>query len=740
MSASYNIPYWEGADINDPDTEYATMGCVEGSEFIRYQINGIEYIESFEDAYNRVNNIVNVKTSGNSEYLDTSKLDIKIWDSSSNNYVQCYKFIRNHNVRNWRIVKFDNGYSVTATGDHPLPVEGKGRTMVDDLNCGDKIKISEYKRTEYDRKLKTKYFGDYAWLLGVLIADSAYSSSQITVSLGLDETDIADRIEKICEDLGYRADIKEQHRGNKGSYIGESIREIPGLKDAREELAMLFGDYPKSKRYLTSKLLTLSREYRIKLLAGLIDADGYVNKSKNRDGSYRSARFSLGSTNKKLAMSELELIRGLGYHAKLYRNHYSTKHNKIRYLIEFEIDTEIVNEMASQKKIKDTESIDWCSYSDITDVAVVEVSNGCEENESSDYSYDVETESDRFDVSGLQSHNCRTRVYSNVRDNGIHGSVGRGNLSFTSINLPRLGLIAGHGNIDRFFMLLDDRMELVHRQLLERFEVQCMRHPRNYPFMMGQGVWKGSELLGPDDDLRDALSNGTLSVGFIGLAECLVALTGKHHGESEESQALGLKIVGHMRELTDKWSQKEKMNYSVIGTPAEGLSGRFVNIDKKRFGIIPGVTDREYYTNSSHVPVYYPISAFKKIDIEAPYHKLENGGCICYIEFDGDPLKNLKAFEKIVQYAYDKDICYFAINHAVDRDPVCGYVGIIDDVCPRCGRHDGEAMTEEKWKELHKKYYSNNNISNCGYCGDPAEEKDRHRMANFTDQLKSNNE
>lgn len=328
---------------------------------------------------------------------------------------------------------------------------------------------------------------------------------------------------------------------------------------------------------------------------------------------------------------------------------------------------------------------------------------------------------------------CRTRVFTNVRNNGINGSVGRGNLSFTSINLPRLGLLAGRGNIDKFFELLDERMELVHRQLKERFEIQCLRHPRNYPFLMGQGIWKGSEDLGPDDDIRDALQNGTLTVGFIGLAETLVALTGKHHGESEESQELGLKIIGHMRELTDKWTQEEKMNYSVIGTPAEGLSGRFVKIDAKRFGKIPGITDREYYTNSQHIPVYYPISAFKKIQIEAPYHALENGGHICYIEMDGDPAKNVKAFEKVVQYAYDHDIGYFAVNHANDYDSVCGYVGIIGDVCPRCGRRDGEPMTEEMWEKLHNKYAYTPNASSCGYCGDPNEERDRQKNLNTLD-------
>ena len=318
---------------------------------------------------------------------------------------------------------------------------------------------------------------------------------------------------------------------------------------------------------------------------------------------------------------------------------------------------------------------------------------------------------------------CRTRVGKNVYDPSKSVIPGRGNLSFTSINLPRLGILANR-NIDRFFELLDDRLELVHKQLLERFEIQCKKHPINYPFLMGQGLWLDSDKLGPNDDIRCILKHGTLAVGFIGLAETLVALIGKHHGESKEAQELGLKIIGHMKNYTDAWSEAEQMNYSVIGTPAEGLSGRFVRADKKRFGIISGVTDKDYYTNSSHVPVSYPISAVDKVDIEAPYHALELGGHILYIEMDGDPTKNLKAFEKIVRYMHDKNAGYMAVNHPVDRDSVCGYVGIIDDVCPRCGRKEGEPMTMEMWQKLHG-YMGAGNAATLGACGNPDEELDR---------------
>lgn len=284
---------------------------------------------------------------------------------------------------------------------------------------------------------------------------------------------------------------------------------------------------------------------------------------------------------------------------------------------------------------------------------------------------------------------CRTRVAANVYDPSKEIIYGRGNLSFTTINLPRLAL-KSEKNIDLFFEQLDETIDLVVNQLVERFEIQARKKVKNYPFLMGQGVWLDSDKLDREDEVREVLKHGTLTAGFIGLAECLKALTGKHHGESEESQKLGLEIIGHMRKRMDEASQKYNMNFSLIATPAEGPAGRFVEMDKKVFGDIEGVTDREYYTNSFHVPVYYETNAFHKIKTEAPYHELTNGGHITYIELDGDPTENLEAFEKIVRAMKESGVGYGSINHPVDRDPVCGYTGIIGDTCPKCGREEGD--------------------------------------------------
>ena len=298
---------------------------------------------------------------------------------------------------------------------------------------------------------------------------------------------------------------------------------------------------------------------------------------------------------------------------------------------------------------------------------------------------------------------CRTRVMGNVYDPTRQIAYSRGNLSFTSINLPRIA-IESKGDEKVFYEKLQAMLELVAQQMLDRFEIQANKRIYNYPFLMGQGVWLDSDHLGLDDDLREVLKHGTLSIGFIGLAETLTALYGQHHGESEELQKKGLEIVGFMRNYCDNKSKEMQMNITLLGTPAEGLSGRFIRMDKKRFGKIPGVTDREYYTNSFHVPVWHPISVYDKIRLEAPYHALCNAGHISYVELDGDVARNVEAFESVVRCMHDFGIGYGSINHPVDRDPVCGYVGIIGDVCPRCGRREGEQIDPEKAEQLRRMY------------------------------------
>lgn len=312
-------------------------------------------------------------------------------------------------------------------------------------------------------------------------------------------------------------------------------------------------------------------------------------------------------------------------------------------------------------------------------------------------SYCLTTASDRFDVNGIVSNNCRTRVMGNLHGEEI--PVGRGNFAFTTINLPRLGLLA-KGDVGHFFKLLDNMLEICYTSLMDRYNLIAKKHVYNFPFLMKEHVWMGSEELEPEDTIEQVLKHSSLSIGFIGLAECLVALTGKHHGESEEAQELGLRIIKYMRTYCDGLANKTNLNFSLFATPAEGLSGRFVKMDREIFGEIQGVTNRDYYTNSSHVPVYYDISAAKKIELEAPYHELCNAGHIIYVEVNGDISKNINAFESLILYMKKNNCTYGSINHPVDHCPVCGYTGIIYDHCPKCGRADCEEVSIEHLEKI----------------------------------------
>lgn len=294
---------------------------------------------------------------------------------------------------------------------------------------------------------------------------------------------------------------------------------------------------------------------------------------------------------------------------------------------------------------------------------------------------------------------CRTRVIGNVYDPEHQQVTGRGNFSFNTLNLPRLGILA-KGDLKKFFTDLDNLIDDAIQQLKDRFEYIGKKHVYNFPFLMGQGLYLDSDKYNMNDEIKEILKQSSISVGFCGLAECLVALTGKHHGESEESQELGLKIIQHLRDRMDEESEKTGLSWSCFATPAESTAGTFLREDRKIFGVIPGVTDRDYYTNSFHVPVYYKTSISHKIDIESPYHEICNAGSITYIELDGDPNKNLDAYETIVRYATEKNLQYFSINTQNDQCPVCGYLGIIGDECPHCGFREGVGVSVEHLKEI----------------------------------------
>ena len=313
-------------------------------------------------------------------------------------------------------------------------------------------------------------------------------------------------------------------------------------------------------------------------------------------------------------------------------------------------------------------------------------------------------------VNEVATMGCRTRVFENRF--GPKTSIGRGNISFSTINIVRLAIECMNipdkqQRIDSFFARLDEMLDITARQLMERFDFQRTAMAKQFPLLMSQ-LWIGSEKLNPDDTIESVINQGTLGIGFIGLAECLIALVGKHHGESEEAQQLGVRIVTYMRDRVVEFSERYQHNFSVLATPAEGLSGKFTKRDRKDFGEIPGVTDKKYYTNSNHVPVYYHCSPKHKAEVEAPYHDLTRGGHIFYVEIDGDATHNPQAISDVVDLMDRYNMGYCSVNHSRNRCMACGYEDATDHLteCPKCGSHHIDKLqritgylvgTTERW-------------------------------------------
>lgn len=703
IDAPFNLQYYVPGH---PETEIATMGCVRGSDYITFKLDGKLLVLPFAEAYDVVKAACGIEVNyGKSKYVPCEGR-VTIYDSNERAFVGCKKFIKNPNQNNWMHLVTDNGRTLYATADHPLPVFSKGRTFMRDIETGDRIRVTYDQYAEYG----VHFDPDEAWLLGLILTDGCYQDSSPVISLGPDELDIVEKVQAIGRKMGYKVTTKTQNHGTKGTYMDVLLSFGSEAKKFNERVTALFMGVNKADRKVPSEVFTWDMSAKRAFFAGMMDGDGYVNVHMNGSGA-KCGRFMIGSTNHALALGQMLLLQAMGIAAKIYENKYRGQgDNAIRYRIESCSCDKIAEYMASEKKRSVAFEHPGCAMNNGGLAKVTKIEAVALDEES----YDVETESDRFDVSGILSHNCRTRVMGNVHDpatvdeQGVYhpnGEIayGRGNLSFTSINLPRLAILANHDE-QKFFDSLNKMMELVARQLLDRLEIQSRRKVYNYPFLMGQGVWRGSDKLRPTDEVREVLKDGTLSIGFIGLAETLTALYGHHHGESDEMEEKGLAIVRFMRDFCDRKAQETKLNFSLLATPAEGLSGHFVRKDKKLFGIIPGVTDRDYYTNSFHIPVWYNISAYDKIQKEAPFHALTNAGHITYVELDGDVANNLDAFESVVRCMHDAGVGYGSINHPVDRDPVCGYVGVIGDVCPRCGRRAGEGVSAEKLDKLRKMF------------------------------------
>lgn len=596
LDAPFNLQYYKEGH---PESEIATMGCVQYSELVTYKFDGNLYVESIGRMFDRLSSFYNTNQYGASNYLNVEDGRVQIYDTM-NGFVRCKKVIKNPNANNWLKIKFNNGRILTCTSDHPLPVLKNGiflnRTFAKDINIGDSVPVTYMQYSESNKAVDI----NSAWLLGLIICDGCFNAagtgSRVVISIGTDETEVVDRIISVVSNNFPDADVKiVDRRIDRQQNYFDIIINFRDNGETVSSIIQLFEGIRKEERHVPNEVFSWSTESKLAFLAGMIDADGYTNNNGNR-----GSRIQIGSTNKELAYGQMALAQAVGLEAKVYENHYnSNKPNSVRYRVEFPVSEELYNNISlTKKKIMINGIIKpsipkkgFCSR--VISIEPVEADDNLQ------YSYDVETASDMFEVSGILSHNCRTRVMGNVYDPSREISHSRGNLSFTTINLPMLAIEADHDE-DKFYKLLDQYLDLVKNQLLERYEIQSHLKVRNLPFLMGQGVWLDSEKLGPDDEVGEVLKHGTLGIGFIGLAETLVSLYGHHHGEGQEYWDKGYAIVKYMRDYADKVSEQYKMNFGILATPAEGLCGSALRKCRDKYGIIEGVTDKEYLTNSNH--------------------------------------------------------------------------------------------------------------------------------------------
>lgn len=584
LDASYNLPYYKAGH---PETEVASMGCANGDSVIYVKdINGNEEAITLKEFVSLPN-----------------ALDYRVFDSVNERYVAIRNVINNPETNDWYLVKFTNGKYLKITGNHYLPIEGKGRTITTNLEVGDAVKLSVWEPEREVDDLSIDKFS--SWLLGMVIRDGALSTYNVNVYVGMDEPELADYIVETANHLGFEAKIREQHRGEKGNYLEINILKASSLV---QKMKKYFRGTKKVERNIPKFIY--SSPFAMDFMAGMIDADGTVRYET-------TTSIQLESTSEKLSLETYSLAQRLKLNPRIYINH-KTNHSA-SYIVEFEATDTLVRDMKCKKKINKALSSSFAKfkYSPYVKITSIEKLNTKEK------SYCLETETDTFDINGVCSHNCRTRVISNV--NGPEITTGRGNIAFTTINLPRLAIEAKK-DIKAFYASLEKMMYICFDNLQDRYNYIAKKHAYNYPFSVMQGGWINGDTLEPEEEIEPILKQGTLSVGFVGLAECLIALTGKHHGESEQSLQLGLDIMEFMRDLCDKQTELTHLNYSLFATPAESTAGTFLRADRKKFGIIKRVTDKDYYVNSFHVPPAYPISIFNKLKIEGRFHRYCNAG------------------------------------------------------------------------------------------------------------------
>ena len=670
----------EGYDRNDPKTFFSTMGCVEGNEIITYKFKDNLYVESFKRMWNRLSDYFDIKqqVNGNNENLYLEVDDVKIYDTEKG-FVSVKKVIRNTSSE-WLNVKMSHGRSLICTIDHPFHTN-RGRVRADELKKNDVINInpSQY----YEENL---VFDEHkAWLLGFILCDGCYDG-HLSSSIAFDTEDDIEvaYIERMKECFDSNIEVVERHRGLKGNY--KDLCSVENVTEIIDYLSTKYEGLTKARRHIPNEVFSWNYNAKLSFLAGMIDADGYINPT-----THNGSVVQIGSTNKELALQQMALAQSLGMPCAVYQNHYSKKNpNAIRYRIEFAPSDDLLTFIVSQKKLDNyvENETNYCFFkSEVNSVTTI--------NNMSEYSYDVETESDHFEVSGIYSHNCRT---ANGWDINGFGQLkdGRGNICPVTIIMPTLAMEAKekiktyaklsnseeseYNIIEEFINILGKKIHEAKDMLLERFEWICSQSPDSAKFMYENGVMEGYD----GQDIRSALKHGTLAIGQLGLAETLQILIGCDH-TINKGMELAKQIEQLFKDRCAEFKDQYKLNFGVYYTPAENLCFTAMKKFQEKYGVITNVSDKKFFTNSIHVPVWIKMTPTEKIDIESQLTGYSSAGCITYVELEGSVKNNLEALETIVNYAIDKDIPYFAINVPNDMCTNCGYCDDINKECPMCG-------------------------------------------------------
>lgn len=685
---------------------YGCMGCVDGDEIITYKYNNNLYVESFERMWDRLSEYFKVYRQGDmidnpNRYIDLTS--VEIYDTEKG-FVNASRIIRNIS-KDWVDVHLSNGRRLLCTSDHPFEIYGKGVVEASKLSESDKILVnsSQY----YDERIM--FEPDKAWLLGVMLCDGCYSSNHVYVSVAATgEDEIEDMFHKTFKkyfDLDTYTVLRE--RGKKGTYKDLIVKSNYNgdLQKAICYFTEKFGGLQKINRHIPSEVFSWNYESKLAFLAGMIDADGYVN-----DHTTDGAIIQIGSTNKELALQQMALAQSLGMPTKIYHNHYNKKKPEaIRYRVEFYANDELMQYIVCNKKVEHYERTynnHYNTYSEVKEVIHVDTIR---------YSYDVTTDSEHFEVSGIYSHNCRSFLtpdrftdagignIANAKnyEPGKHKYYGRFNQGVVTISLPDIAFSSG-GDMDKFWELFYERTELCHKALKTRHNRLKGTSSDVAPILWQYGALARLEKHEPIDRLLyDGYS--TISLGYAGLYECVKYMTGCSHSDEGIGEKFGLEVMQALNDQCNKWKKEENIDYSLYGTPLENTTYKMAKKLKERFGkdifVQLDGADRNYITNSYHIPVFEPIDAFEKLRIESKFQKLSPGGAISYVE-SPSMVHNSSALLEVIKYMYEH-IMYAEINTKSCYCEKCGFDGeipLIDEngtlkwKCPKCGNDDNTTM------------------------------------------------